>query len=83
MHIDKLDDTINEYNNTYHSTIKTKPVDSKSSTYFDSSKEVNDEKLKKLKILMCPGHLLLTILIWKKLLELFMKNNCKTNSNKL
>ena len=26
-HIDKLDDIVNEYNNTYHSTIKMKPVD--------------------------------------------------------
>ena len=27
IYIDKLDDIINEYNNTYHSTIKMKPVD--------------------------------------------------------
>ena len=27
VYIDKLDDTINKYNNTYHSTIKLKPVD--------------------------------------------------------
>ena len=32
--IDKLDDIV-KYNNTYHSTIKTKPVDVKSSTYID------------------------------------------------
>ena len=43
MYIDKLDDIVNEYNNTYHSTIKMKPVDVKSSTYIDSSKEINDE----------------------------------------
>ena len=40
-HIDKLDDIVNKYNNTYHSRIKMKPVDVKSSTYFDSSKEIN------------------------------------------
>ena len=40
-HIDKLDDIVNIYNNTYHSRIKMKPVDVKSSTYFDSSKEIN------------------------------------------
>ena len=27
IYIDKLDDIVNEYNNTYHSTIKMKPVD--------------------------------------------------------
>ena len=43
MYIDKLDDIVNTYNNTYHSTIKMKPVDVKSSTYLDSSKEINDE----------------------------------------
>ena len=30
---DQLDDIVNKYNNTYHSTIKTKPVDVKPSTY--------------------------------------------------
>ena len=43
MYIDKLDNIVNKYNNRYHSTIKMKPVDVKSSTYFDSSKEINDE----------------------------------------
>ena len=43
MYINKLDDIVNTYNNTYHSTIKMKPVDVKSSTYLDSSKEINDE----------------------------------------
>ena len=28
-YIDKLDDIVNKYNNTYHSTIKMKPVDGK------------------------------------------------------
>ena len=39
LYTDKLDDIINKYNNTYHSTIKMKPVDVKSSPYIDSSKE--------------------------------------------
>ena len=48
VHIDKLDDIVNKYNNTYHRTTKMKPVDVKSSTYIDSSKEINnkDPKLK-------------------------------------
>ena len=33
MYIDELDDIVNKYNNTYHSTIKMKPVDVKSRTY--------------------------------------------------
>ena len=43
VYIDKLDDIVNKNNNTYHSTIKMKPVDVKSSTYIDSGKETNDE----------------------------------------
>ena len=42
-YINKLDDVVNKYNNTYHNIIKMKPVDVKSNTYIDSSKEVNDE----------------------------------------
>ena len=43
VYIDKLDDIVNKYNNTYHSTIKMKTVDVKSNTYIDSSKEINDK----------------------------------------
>ena len=49
VYIDKLDDIVTKYNNAYHSTIKMKPVIVKSSTYIDSSKEIND-KDPKLKI---------------------------------
>ena len=52
-YIDKLDDIVNEYNNTYHRIIKMKPVDVKDNTYIDSielcsNKEINykDPKLK-------------------------------------
>ena len=41
--IDKLDDIVNKYNNTYHSTIKMKPVDLKSNTYIESSQEINNK----------------------------------------
>ena len=46
--IDKLDDVVNKYNNTYPSTIKMKPVDVKSRTYIDFDKKNNkeDPKLK-------------------------------------
>ena len=43
VYIDKLDNMVSKYNNTYHSTIKMKPVDVKSSTYIDSSKENNEK----------------------------------------
>ena len=43
--LDKLDDIVNKYSNTYHSTIKMKPVDVKSKTYIDSSKEINDKDI--------------------------------------
>ena len=42
LYIDKLDYIVNEYNNTYHRTIKMKPVDVKNNTYIDSNKEVHD-----------------------------------------
>ena len=37
-HIDKLDDIVNRYNNTYHRTIKMKPADVKAIIYFDFNK---------------------------------------------
>ena len=43
MYIDKLDDIVNKYNNTYHRTIKMKPVEVKPNTYIDSSKDINDK----------------------------------------
>ena len=36
VYINKLDDIVNEHNNTYHRTIKMKPADVKDSTYFGS-----------------------------------------------
>ena len=44
--INKLGNIVNEYNNTYHITIKMKPVDVKDNTYIDSIKEVNDKDFK-------------------------------------
>ena len=111
VYIDKLDDIVRKYNNTYHASIKMKPVDVKDNTYIDFKKEVNDKDpkfkigdhvriskyknifakgympncqigqkkhllLRKLKILY-HGHMLLMILIVKKLLVDFMKMNCK------
>ena len=43
VYIDKLDDIVNEYNNTYHRTIKMKPINVKDNTYVNIGKEVNDK----------------------------------------
>ena len=43
VYINKLDDIVGEYNNTYHRTIKMKPVDVKDNTYIDFEKEDNDK----------------------------------------
>ena len=41
VYIDKLDDVVRKYNNTYHTSIKMKPVDVKDNTYIDFKKESN------------------------------------------
>ena len=47
VYINKLGDIVGEYNNTYHRTIKMKPIDVKDNTYTDFEKEVNkDPKFK-------------------------------------
>ena len=42
VYIDKLDDKVDEYNNTYHTTIKMKPIDIKDNTYINADKEINN-----------------------------------------
>ena len=46
VYIDKLDDIVGEYHNTYHRTIKMKPVDVKDNTHIDFEKEFNDKNRK-------------------------------------
>ena len=46
VYIDKLDDIVKKYNNTYHTSIKMKPFDVKDNTYIDFKKEVNDKNPK-------------------------------------
>ena len=48
VYIDRLDDIVDEYNNTYHTTIKMKPIDVKDNTYINADKEINkkDPKFK-------------------------------------
>ena len=47
VYIDKLDDILNEYNNTYHRTIKMKSIDVKDNTYINIDEKV--EKIKSMK----------------------------------
>ena len=64
--IDKLDDIVNKYNNTYHGTIKMKPIDVKDNTYIDLEKEVSNKdpkfkvgdyvRISKLKIFLLKIH---------------------------
>ena len=42
VYIDKLDNIVGEYNNTYYRIIKMKPVDVKDNTNINFKKEVND-----------------------------------------
>ena len=46
VYIDKIRCYSYKYNNTYHITIKMKPVDVKLNTYIDSSKEINNNNCK-------------------------------------
>ena len=108
VYIDKLDDIVNEYNNTKHRATKMKPIDVKGNSYIDFGKEVNDNdprfkvgdhvRISKYKNIFSKGytpnwseevfvikkiknkfhgHMSLIILLGKKLLEHFMKKNCK------
>ena len=48
VYIDQSGDIVDEYNNTYHTTIKMKPIDVKDNTYINTDKEINknDPKFK-------------------------------------
>ena len=43
VYINKIDDIVNEYNNTYHTTIKMKPIDVKNNTYINTSNKINSK----------------------------------------
>ena len=111
VYIDKLNDIVNEHNNTYHRTIKMKPVDVKDNAYIHFGKEVNDKdpkfkvgdhvRISKYKNIFVKGYTpnwseevfvikevkntvpwTYVILMVKKLLEHFMKKNCKKQIKK-
>ena len=43
VYIDKLNDIVDKYNNTFHITIKMKPIDAKDNTYINIDKEINNK----------------------------------------
>ena len=51
VYINKLDNIVNKYNNTYHRSIKMKPVAVKASIYIDFNKE-NNKKVQNLKLVI-------------------------------
>ena len=73
VYIDNLNDIVNENNNTYHRTIKLKPVDVEDNTYIDFNKEVNDKD----PTFKVGDHFRISKLMVKKLLDHFMKKDCK------
>ena len=46
VYIDKLDEIVNKYNNTYHSTVRMRPVDVNPSTQIDFNEENNKDNPK-------------------------------------
>ena len=52
VYIDKLDDIVDEYNNTYHTSIKMKPVDVKDNTYIQILKKKLMVKIQNLKLVI-------------------------------
>ena len=44
VYVNKLLDIVDEYNNTYHRTIKMKPSDVNDNIYVDSQKDVNEKR---------------------------------------
>ena len=71
VYIDKFDDIVNKYNNIYHSTIKTKPVDVKSNTYIDSNNEII--KILNLKLVILLEYQNIKIVLKKVTLQIGLK----------
>ena len=76
VYIDKSDDLVNTYSNTYHDTIKMKPADVKSNTKISSSQEINDEgpKLETVGILL--GYQNIKTFLQKSMFQIGLKIFC-------
>ena len=49
---DVLDDIVNKYSNTFHRTIKLKPIDVKSDSYAECNFDSNEKKFLNLKLVI-------------------------------
>ena len=72
IYINKLDNIVNKYNNTYHSTIKMKPVDVKSSTYIDFDKNMI-KKVLNLKLVIMLKYQNIKIFLQKAMFQIDLK----------
>ena len=72
VYINKLDNIVKKYNNTYHSEIKMKPVDVKSNTYIDSSKKLMI-KIRNLKLLIMLEYQNIKLFLQKVTLQISLK----------
>ena len=72
VYINKLDDIVDEYNNTYDRAIKMKPIDVKDNTYIYFKKEVNIEILN-LKLVIMSGCLNTKIFLLKDIHQIGLK----------
>ena len=72
VYIDKLDDLVNKYNNTYHSTIKMKPVDVKSNTYITLVKKLM-KKILNLKLVIFLEYQSIKTFLQKAMFQISLK----------
>ena len=57
VYIDKLDDIVKKYNNTYHTFIKMKPIDVKDNSYIGFKKVGDHVRISKYKNIFAKGYM--------------------------
>ena len=75
FYIDKLDDIVNKYSNTYHDAIKMKTIDVKRNTYIDFSKKSEVKKT-------VPWTYVISDLKGEKVVEKFYENELQITNQK-
>ena len=73
MYINKLDDIVNKCNNTYHNTIKVKPVDVKIQAYILISVKIMIKKVLNLKLVIMLKYQNIKILLRKTTFQISLK----------
>ena len=72
VYIDKLDEIANKYSNTYHRTIKMKPVDVIWSMYIEFNKD-NDKKVLNLKLVIMKEYQNIKTFLQKAMFQIGLK----------